>query len=183
MPAWCLQSPLLIAVTIKRKIELKNVTKAKLLFPFLISTGLTFQPIIIPFSCKLVVKSDALPSPLQQTAFFSVLLQLLKLTKKRTLFFSGEWRPPSGIWEWEISRQMCECLPSSTRLIVSFVRSNMVTVRLICVWIKWYTTKVSLNLGLTTKSTALFFKNPPMCFAYVCNSHNTSHHAFVSVVT
>ena len=123
----------------------KYVTKAKLLFPFLISTGLTFQPIIIPFSCKLVVKSDALPSPLQQTAFFSVLLQLLKLTKKRTLFFSGEWRPPSGIWEWEISRQMCECLPSSTRLIVSFVRSNMVTVRLICVWIKWYSTKVSLN--------------------------------------
>ena len=96
MLARCLQSPLLIAVTIKRKIELKNVTKAKLLFPFLISTGLTFQPIIIPFSCKLVVKSDALPSPLQQTAFFSVLLQLLKLTKKRTLFFF--WRMTATLW-------------------------------------------------------------------------------------
>ena len=43
--------------------------------------------------------------------------------------------------------------------------------------------KNDTNLGLTTKSTALFFKNPPMCFAYVCNSHNASHHAFASVVT
>ena len=43
--------------------------------------------------------------------------------------------------------------------------------------------KNDTNLGLTTKSTALFFKNPPVCFAYVYNSHNASHHAFASVVT
>lgn len=87
MLARCLQSPLLIAVTIKRKIELKNVTKAKLLFPFLISTGLTFQPIIIPFSCKLVVKSDALPSPLQQTAFFFSFTPTLEVNQEENFIF------------------------------------------------------------------------------------------------
>lgn len=96
MLARCLQSPLLIAVTIKRKIELKNVTKAKLLFPFLISTGLTFQPIIIPFSCKLVVKSDALPSPLQQTAFFFSFTPTLEVNQAENYFFF--WRMTATLW-------------------------------------------------------------------------------------
>ena len=81
-----LQSPLLIAVTIKRKIE----------FEFLISTGLTFQPIIIPFSCKLVVKSDALPSPLQQTAFFFSFTPTLEVNQEENFIFF--WRMTATLW-------------------------------------------------------------------------------------